>query len=84
MSDVLETHREKVGELRRNLPYVEGASGIAVAIDGKVVSVDIFDKLATCRKVWERCVEGLVLDAAGTKCQASGTDVSVRLYSAGT
>jgi hypothetical protein len=80
MSDVLETHREKVDELRVNLPYVEGASGIAVAIGGEVVSVDIFDKPATCRKVWERWVEGLILDVAGTECHASGTEVSVRLY----
>jgi hypothetical protein len=28
-----------------------------------VVSVDLFDKAATCQKVWDRLLEGLVLDA---------------------
>ena len=47
MSDALETRRDAAEDLRRNLPYAEGASGIAVALGGKVVGIDIFDKPAT-------------------------------------
>jgi hypothetical protein len=36
---------------------------LAAAVGGKVVSVDLFDKPATCQKVWDRLLEGLVLDA---------------------
>jgi hypothetical protein len=36
-------------EYARRLKYVEGASGLAVAVGNKVVTVDLFDKAATCR-----------------------------------
>jgi hypothetical protein len=42
---------------------VEGATGLAVAVGGKVVSVDVFDKPATCCKVWDRLLTGVILDA---------------------
>ena len=70
-------------DLRGSLPYVEGASGIAVAIGGKVVGMDIFDKPATCKAVWGRVV--------GEPCSSmpwnlrhgtpgDGSDISVKLY----
>jgi hypothetical protein len=83
MSDAMETRRDAVADLRRNLPYAEGASGIAVALGGKVVGIDIFDKPATCKAVWARIVESLLLDApemSDMGCQANGSDVSVQLY----
>ena len=83
MSDALETRRDAVEDLRRNLPYAEGASGIAVALDGKVVGIDIFDKPETLAKLWDRLLQGIALDAPempDLKCQASGSDVSVQLY----
>jgi hypothetical protein len=83
MSDALESRRETVEDLRRNLPYVEGASGMAVAIGTGIVSVDVFDKTTTCRKLWGRFVEGLLLDAlevGDAGCQADGNDILVRLY----
>jgi hypothetical protein len=36
---------------------------VAATVGGKVVSVDLFDKPATCQKAWDRLLEGLVLDA---------------------
>ena len=75
--------RDVVADLRRNLPYAEGASGIAVALGGKVVGIDIFDKPATCKAVWARIVESLLLDALemrDSKCRATESDVSVQLY----
>jgi hypothetical protein len=83
MSDALDVRREAVEEMRRSLPYAEGASGIAVALGGKVVGIDLFDKPATMEKLWDRLVQGLVLDVAATPDtarRASGSDVAVKLY----
>ena len=43
--------------------YPEGAVGVAVALGDKIVAVDLFDKAATCRKVWRRLLSGFILDA---------------------
>jgi hypothetical protein len=47
-----------------------------------VVSIDLFDKPATCQKVWSRLLEGVVLDAleAGTvEASADGALVQAML-----
>ncbi len=83
MSDAMETRRDAVEDLRRNLPYPEGASGIAVALGGRVVGIDIFDKPATLSKLWDRLVQGVAIDALEAPdmaFQASGADVAVKLY----
>ena len=36
---------------------------MAVSIDDKVVSIDLFDKPSTCQKVWDRMLSGVVFDA---------------------
>jgi hypothetical protein len=63
MSDTFLAYRGKVAEFRENLNYVEGATGLAVAIGKKVVAIDLFDKPTTCQKVWSRLLSGFVLDA---------------------
>ena len=81
LSDSLDTHRGKVEDMRRQLPYVEGASGIAVAIGGKVVSLDVFDKAATLEKLWDRLAEGLALDAIDARNdETADSRSSVKLY----
>ena len=83
MSDSLETHREAVERVRGGLRYPEGASGMAVAIGDKVVSVDVFDTPVTLAKLWDRLVQGVAIDALefpATGCQTSVSDISVRLY----
>lgn len=66
MADTYEQHRDRLGEFRDHLPYVDGATGLAVAVGPRVVAVDLFDKPATCRKVWERLLSGVVMDALET------------------
>jgi hypothetical protein len=78
MSDTFDTYRDQLTEYRDQLKYVEGATGMAVAVGGKIVAVDLFDKPSTCRKVWDRLLSGVVFDAlesTGTEEQASVSDV---------
>lgn len=63
MADTFESHKARLATSRERLNYVEGALGLAVAVRGKIVSLDVFDKPTTCHKVWDRLLSGLVLDA---------------------
>lgn len=63
MSDAFDTYEDRIGAYREKLKYVDGASGVAVAIGGRVVAIDLFDKTATCQKVWDRMLSGVVFDA---------------------
>jgi hypothetical protein len=63
MADTYERHQDRLGEFRDKLKYVEGASGVAVAVGPQVVAVDMFDRPSTCRKVWDRLLSGVVMDA---------------------
>jgi len=63
MADTYETYRARINEFRDRLTYIEGATGIAIAVGKKVVALDVFDKPSTCRKVWGRLLTGVVMDA---------------------
>lgn len=82
MADTYEAYREKLAEYRERLKYVEGASGVAVALGKRVAALDLFDKPETCRKVWDRLLSGVVLDALEVKESehlAEATDVEALL-----
>jgi hypothetical protein len=86
MSDTFENCKERVTEFQDKLKYVEGASGVAVAVGKKLVAVDMFDKPSTCRKVWNRLLSGFVLDALETtkeEAQASAAEVREMLATTG-
>jgi hypothetical protein len=79
MSDAFDTYSDRVSEFRDKLKYVEGASGMAVVIGKRVVGCDLFDKPSTSRKVWDRLLSGLVVDALEAKesseqCENSDID----------
>lgn len=63
MSDTYEAYRSRLAEAQQSLAYVEGATGVAVAIGQKVVAIDLFDKPSTCRKVWSRLLTGATMEA---------------------
>lgn len=63
MADTYEAHRGRLEEFRRRLGYAEGSAGLAVAVGPQVVAVDVFDRPSTCRKVWDRLLSGVVMDA---------------------
>jgi hypothetical protein len=66
MSDTYETYQQRLADFRDRLKYVEGATGVAVAVGKKVVALDVFDKPSTCCKVWDRLLTGVVMDALET------------------
>ncbi len=63
MSDTFDSYRQHLDEFREQLKYVDGATGVAVALGKQVVALDLFDKTSTCRKVWDRLMTGVVMDA---------------------
>jgi hypothetical protein len=63
MEDTFHAYTDRLGEFREKLRYIDGASGMAVAIGKTIVAVDMFDKPSTCGKVWDRLMSGYVLDA---------------------
>ena len=84
-SDTFENYKDRVAEFQGKLQYVEGASGVAVAIGKKIVAVDMFDKSSTCQKVWNRLLSGFVLDALeanSDETQVSAADVQAMIGSA--
>lgn len=86
MSDAFEAYEETIATFRDNLKYVDGATGVAVAVGKKVVAIDVFDKSSTCEKVWERLLSGVVFDAleaAKTDQQPSVKDVEQLIANVG-
>ena len=82
LSDTLEAHRVAVEHLRGGLRYPEGASGVAFALGGKIVCLDLFDKPATLEKLWDRLVQGVTIDALELRDAGCPADEQkpVRLY----
>jgi hypothetical protein len=77
MADTFDAFQGRLKEYRDRLGYVEGAVGLAVAVGGKVVSADLFDKPATCRKVWDRLLSGVVMDALEAPAEQARLDGDV-------
>jgi hypothetical protein len=78
MADTYGAYENRLTEFRERLKYADGAIGLAAAVHGRIVSVDLFDKPSTCRKVWDRLLTGVILDAleSGSATEpASGADV---------
>jgi hypothetical protein len=83
LSAVIETHRERIQSVQEQLPYPPSASGIAIALGGRIVAIDLLDKPETLEKVWDRLVQGIALDALEVRddgCRSSATEVKAGLY----
>jgi hypothetical protein len=63
LADTYQKYEGRLAEAQQALQYVAGACGLAVAIGPQVATADLFDKPATCQKVWSRLLSGLVLNA---------------------
>ena len=67
MDDTYAAHQRHLDEYRQKFGYVDGATGMTVAVGNQVVAVDLFDKPETCKKVWDRLLSGVVMDALEAK-----------------
>lgn len=74
MSAAITKHWRKIAEIDDQLAYPASACGVAVALDGKTVAIDMFDKPATLERLRHRLVQGLALDVLGNRSQAGATD----------
>ena len=63
MADTFAAHKPHIDRHIAEVAYAEGAAGLAVAVGGKLVSLDLFDAPATCAKVWPRVISGMAMDA---------------------
>jgi hypothetical protein len=70
MEDSFVANQEKIDLYADQFQYPEGAVGVAVALGDKLVAVDLFDKAATCRKVWRRLLSGFILDGVARTSEA--------------
>jgi len=66
LSAAIEAHRERVAQVQKQIPYPAPANGVAVALNGRLVSIDVLDKATTLEKLWGRVTEGFALDAIET------------------
>ena len=75
MSDAYDMYRAQIEEFQNQMTYVEGATGVTVAIGKNIVVADVFDKPATCQKFWNRILSGIFFDAleAGGSGEVSTT-----------
>jgi hypothetical protein len=70
MSDSYEAYKKKIDQYHKKFSYVDRATGMAIAVGGKIVALDIFDKPSTCEKVWKRLLSGYAMDAFQKKSAA--------------
>jgi hypothetical protein len=77
MADSFEARQPQIDHYAKQFVYPEGAVGVAVALGDKIVAVDLFDKAATCRKVWRRLLSGFILDAVARSSEAGQVAQSV-------
>ncbi|PAY19062.1 hypothetical protein CKO51_13085 [Rhodopirellula sp. SM50] len=83
MSDAFESFQQRIQSVQSKLGYIEGATGLAVAIGDQVLSLDLFDSPTTCEQVWDRLLTGAIVDSLklddlDAKATATNVDDVVR------
>ena len=56
-SSLAHTYAARAGELASaadQLPYPDGAIGVALGLGRELISIDLFDRPETCRRYWRR------------------------------
>jgi hypothetical protein len=75
LAEAYEKHCRVIEDYVRGVPYVAGAVGLAVALAGKVRSVDLFGSSQICSRMWSRLTAGFSLDAIGRASREGEADV---------
>ena len=60
LHDLYAREMQDVESVRRAFPYPESAAGTAIAIGGRLVSLELYDRPDTARKLWPRVIDGAV------------------------
>ena len=60
LHDLYTREASDVEALERAFPYPDGATGAAIAIGGRLVALEVFDRPDTAEKLWRRLIEGAV------------------------
>ena len=63
MGDLYQGMAKSLSEYERAFRAVEGAVGMAVALNGRMAGADLFDQAATAAKLWRKLVRSYGLDA---------------------
>lgn len=64
LADAYRQYQSFSHRLCEEVPYVDGATGFAITMDGHVIALDLFDRSDTCQRAWLRAMAGLALDVA--------------------
>jgi hypothetical protein len=60
LHDLYAREASDVEALEHAFPYPDGATGAAIAIGGRLVALEVFDRPAAASKLWQRVIEGAV------------------------
>jgi hypothetical protein len=63
MHEIYEKRDGDIRDYMSRFQYKQGACGCIVAIGGEFVAMDLFDRPGTLEKVWQRLLDGYILDA---------------------
>ena len=63
MTDTFERYKKRIERIRAALPWRAGTEGLVVAVDGRIVGMDLFDSNEVCAEAWDRLLAGYALDA---------------------
>jgi hypothetical protein len=72
LNDAFSSCEHRIAEFHERLPYVSPAVGVAISIQHRIVSLDVFDRPSTCERAWAPYLTGAALDAL----QAGDSDPS--------
>jgi len=62
MNDLYQQKAKSLEEYQRAFPVVDGAVGMAVALNGGMVGADLFDQAATAARLWPKLVRSYAMD----------------------
>lgn len=63
LQDMFRGYGERLDQVVRSISSPEGCNGVAFAINGKILGVDLFDKPGTLFKLWPKLIKSYAIDA---------------------
>ena len=75
LTDAFESAEEKLREHCKSMVLPEGAAGVLVGRDGRIVGMDLFDSPTTLKTLWSRLSDAYLFDALRDPAAAPPTPV---------